>query len=149
MRWAGILMILTALGCAEAHEAEETGISELERTSTPVLLLPDRYMEAADVIAEDRWYAIDYEDETISIHVHGTVAFVAPPPDLDLNNLDYNIQVRGYDGFDSLEEEIRTVAWIENGAAYTIEVICRNPIDQRCTSGAFAADVAAEMEVGR
>jgi len=44
--------------------------------------------------------------------------------------------LRGGRGFVSVNEGIRTSSWIENGAAYSVDVECSEATDERCSSEA-------------
>ncbi|MEZ4250284.1 MAG: hypothetical protein R3B99_18785 [Polyangiales bacterium] len=156
-----LFLALAGLGCTTAHErpadpppAEEpVGLrpSELSsRTDTPLLFLPARYMGQAVLTAERPWYAASYRDEQMTLFLSGTIAFVDPPDDLaDMTDEERtpNAIARGFGAWDTVNEGIRSLAWEENGAAYTLEVECASPIDRRCTDEAFLRELADQLEV--
>jgi hypothetical protein len=148
---------LVALGCTTAHERtteppadEPLGLRANElasHTDTPLLFLPARYMERAVLTAERPWYAASYRDEQLTIFLSGTVAFVEPPEDLTQEDMVPNATARGFGAWDTMNEGIRSLAWQEMGAAYTLEVECASMLDRRCTDEGFLRELAAELEV--
>lgn len=154
-------LLLVALfappACTTSHERpnadppeEPVGLRPNElssRTDTPLLFLPTRFMESAVLTAERPWYAASYRDEQITLFLSGTVAFVDPPDDLVQEDSLPNATARGVGAWDTLNEGIRSLAWEEMGAAYTLEVECASMLDRRCTDEAFLRDLAAELEV--
>ncbi len=48
-------------------------------------------------------------------------------------------------GFVSINEGIRTASWIENGAAYSVDVECSDVRDARCQSEEFLLSIVAQL----
>lgn len=154
---AVLVALFASAACTTAHERpnadapeEPVGLRPNElssRTDTPLLFLPARFMESAVLTAERPWYAASYRDEQITLFLSGTVAFVDPPDDLVQADALPNATARGVGAWDTLNEGIRSLAWEEMGAAYTLEVECASMLDRRCTDEAFLREVAEELEV--
>lgn len=53
--------------------------------------------------------------------------------------------LRGVPGFVSSNEGIRTTAWTENGASYSVDVECAERNDTRCASEAFVLDFVEKL----
>lgn len=142
------------VGCPQVHDggsapAEEELNTGETPTSVPVLELPARYMAGAAFMTGERWYAINYEGEGLVVHLHGTDAFVDRPADVDPAELEHNAEVRGTEAFDTTDEGIRVISWMENGASYSLDVTCTRADDERCTESAFAIALADALEARR
>lgn len=152
MKRVGIAMAVVLLtGCTQAHEsapAVEPELNTGERpTSVRVLDLPAPYRDGAAFMTGERWYAINFEGDGLVVHLHGTNAFVDRPADVDLADIEHDTEVRGVPAFDSMDEGIRVISWMENGASYSLDVTCTNEDDERCTENEFAIALANELEV--
>jgi hypothetical protein len=53
--------------------------------------------------------------------------------------------LRNTRGFVSVNEGIRTSSWIENGAAYSIDIECADASDARCASDAFVVELIEHL----
>jgi len=153
-----LVAMLAPTACTTSHERpsvdpppeEPAGLRPQElssRTETPLLFLPSRYMERAVVTAEQPWYAASFQDEHVTIYLHGTIAYVDAPDDLTHENTIPNATARGVGAWDTLNEGVRSLAWEEMGAAYTLEVECASMLDRRCTDEGFLRELADELEV--
>ena len=56
-----------------------------------------------------------------------------------------NRELRATKGFVSVNEGIRTASWIENGAAYSVDVECSDHRDARCQSDDFLISVVTQL----
>ena len=148
--WIALLSV-GAVGCTDPGEPDPTPGAEAINTPTsvPVLQLPAEYMDHATLITEERWYAIHYDRQGLNLNLHATTSFVEPPEDIDLEEVEHNVQIRGAEGFETMDEGIRVVTWIENGAAYDLKVTCEEEDDTRCTESAFALELAGQLEAAR
>lgn len=149
MVWMGLLV-----GCTQAHEAspgpEDQPLNTGETpTSVPVLELPAAYMTGAAFMTGERWYAINVEHEDLVVHLHATDAFVDRPADVDPSDIEHDAEVRGAPAFDTMDEGMRVISWMENGASYSLDVTCSREGDERCSESAFAIGLANELEPRR
>lgn len=151
-----LVALLAPAACTTSHERpsgepeEPAGLRprDLSRhTDAPLLFLPSRYMARAILTAERPWYAASYQDEAITLYLSGTIAFVDAPDDLTQGETTPNATARGVGAWDTLNEGIRSLAWNEMGAAYTLEVECASMLDRRCTEDGFLRALAEELEV--
>lgn len=121
--------------------------AELARAPFPMLLLPREYAAATRITTGERWAALAWRDDALTISLHATdharpvvsddEVVTAPPPD---------DSVRGEPARVMLNEQIRSVAWIEDGVAYALEVECARPMDDaRCTEPDFALALAERL----
>lgn len=152
MNRLGIAIAVSLLvGCPQVHDggsspAEEELNTGETPTSVPVLELPERYMSGAAFMTGERWYAINYEGDGLVIHLHGTNAHVDRPADVDPEDLEHNAEVRGIRAFDTTDEGIRVISWMENGASYSLDVTCTRQDDERCAESDFAVALAGQLE---
>lgn len=146
MRLVVVWGLLAALGCAESVTSESTSVANLSRTETPVLLLPEPYMRSAAVMAEARWFAIDTTDEGLSVHLHGTHAFVEAPAGALGEPPAPNASVRGNPAYNYVEESVRVLTWMEQGAAYSLDLVCPSEGDARCADESFIVELASQTE---
>ncbi len=142
--WLGLLV-----ACTSSHEnlpqPVEMNPGDLEATEVPVLLLPSRFDDVV-LTTERLWYGASYRDEQVAIYLHGTTAFVEPPE--DLGDTTPTVTVRGFAGYDTVNEGVRTITWEENGAAYSLDIECASPIDRRCASSDYLVELASQLEAG-
>jgi len=59
-----------------------------------------------------------------------------------------NKRLRGVDGFLSVNDGIRTAAWIEHGIAYSLDLECRDPEGPECSDDALREAVEGLVYVG-
>jgi hypothetical protein len=128
---------LAALGAEAA--------SRVARAPVPVLAPPDP-LDAPTLVVGPEYYAISARargEAGATIRVQGTraahrVEGLAP--------LVGDRAVRGVRGFVTVNEGIRSASWIEDGAAYVVDVECADPFrDPRCTDDTFVLDLAARL----
>lgn len=114
----------------------------LGRSPAPVLAPTNVSFERPTFVVGAEYYALTGRVSGTTIAIQGTRAarryeHVAP--------VTGDRVVRGTHGFVSTNEGIRTVSWIENGIAYSVDVECADPSDTRCTSETFALDVVEHL----
>jgi hypothetical protein len=160
-----LLLALTACGGTDPTPARESraelgsehtaaleGLSAEARqtvlgSSVRPLLLPREHAAASLITAGPRWVAISARGEGITLSLHATdhhhsvvgdeeLAQVPPP----------SATVRGEAARVTSNEGIRSVAWMEQGVAYALEVECERPFeDTRCTEDAFLLELADRL----
>ncbi len=114
----------------------------LARSPAPVLAPTNVTFERPTFVVGAEYYALTGRVSGTTIAIQGTRAArryegVAPVQGDRL--------VRGSHGFVSTNESIRTVSWIENGIAYSVDIECADPTDTRCTNDAFALDIVENL----
>lgn len=135
--------LIVALACTNDLSTSPTPEHALRRTQIPLLVLPERYMRGAVVTARRQWYGIHHRNAELTLYLHGTRVFVDAPADLE--EVVYDFEVRGRGALESMNDGIRTVSWMENDTAYTLDVECRSFLDARCRETEFVAALAAEL----
>ena len=136
-----------ALGCVTDGELPpETNDEAMARTEIRALLLPSPYGDDTVITSEARWYAQSYQTDDFALYVQGTDNFIDAPDDMPV--MEPNVRVRGYDGIEGMAESIRTVMWIEDGVAYSVDVECVSVIDQRCARADFLVELAERLVSG-
>lgn len=117
--------------------------SQLSRSPVPVLAPNgDLRLERPTVIVEGEYYAITARVTGATISVQGTRAAhryegVDPHPG--------NRALRKGKGFVTINEGIRSASFVENGAAYTVDVECASASDARCQSDAFVVELVERL----
>lgn len=141
-----ILFVLLLGACTDSYQVSEQPIEmnpgDLDVTEVPVLLLPDQFEDVV-VTSERVWYGASFRDESVTVYLHGTTAFVDAPA--ELGDVTPTATIRGVGGYATVNEAIQTITWQENGAAYSLDVECASPIDRRCQSSDYLIDIAARL----
>lgn len=149
MRRFGIVLAVILLGCTQVHEAApaepELNTGETP-TTVPVLDLPAPYRSGAAFMTGERWYALNFESDELVVHLHATNAYVDRPSDVNPADIEHDTEVRGVPAFDTMDEGMRVISWMENGASYSLDVTCTREDDERCTESAFAIALANGLE---
>lgn len=128
---------------ARALEALGDARSRIDRSPVPVLApSPDLRLERPTVIVEGGFYAITARVNGATINVQGTrIAHrregVEPHPG--------DRALRAGKGFVTVNEGIRSASFVENGAAYSVDVECASIADARCQSDAFVVEVVERL----
>ena len=116
----------------------------LAASPVPMLVLPADRARATTILTGERWAALHFRDDALTISLHATdvshpvvgddeVAHLPPPPDT----------VRGRPARVLFNEQIRSVAWEEGPVSYALEVECARPFeDTRCTEPDFVLELA-------
>lgn len=130
---------LASLG-REGREAEVRAL--VARSPVPVLAPQELVLGTPTLVVEGEYYALTGRVAGATIAMQGTRAAhryhgIEPATG--------NRDVRGTKGFVSGNEGIRTVSWIENGAAYSVDVECADPRDARCLSDDFVLSLVTQL----
>lgn len=129
---------VAALGEENPERARKLG-----RSVVPILAPTNVTWSRPSFVVGAEFYALtghmDDEGAHVTIAIHGTRA--AHRYD-GIQAQDGNQAVRTGRGFVTENDAIRTVSFVENGAAYAIDVECENRGDGRCTDPSFALGVA-------
>ncbi len=136
-----------ALGALiEASYAKGTDAREIRalvaRSPVPVLAPQAVRLASPTLVVEGEYYALTGRLDGATINMQGTRAAhryesVDPTPG--------NRDLRGTRGFVTVNEGIRTASWIENGAAYTVDVECSDLKDDRCANDAFLLSIIGQL----
>ena len=127
---------VAALG--DAKRASEL----LGRSPAPVLAPTNVTFERPTFVVGAEFYALTGRVSGTTIAIQGTRAAHRYE---DVAPVAGDRAIRGTRGFVSTNEAIRTVSWIENGIAYSVDIECADPTDTRCTSDTFALDVVEHL----
>lgn len=128
---------LAALG-----DAKEIG-PLVARAPVPVLAPGASFaLERPVVIVEAEYYAINAHAGGATIAIQGT----RPAHRYDgIEPNAGNRPLRGGRGFVSVNENIRSASFVENGASYSVDVECDDAKDARCTSDAFVVSLVESL----
>ena len=114
----------------------------VSRSPVPVLAPKDLRLTSPTLVVEGEYFALTGRADGATISLQGTrAAHRYEGVDPATGNRD----LRGVRGFVSVNEGIRTASWIENGAAYSVDVECNDARDQRCKSDEFLLSVVAQL----
>lgn len=128
---------------AHALEALGEGREKLARSPVPVLApAAGLGLERPTVVVEGEYYAITARIAGATVNVQGTRSVhrhegVSPHPG--------NRSLRNGSGFVTVNEGIRSASFVENGAAYTVDVECASNTDARCASDAFVVELVEQL----
>jgi hypothetical protein len=134
-----------AASAIDARALERLGDarSRVARSPVPVLAPPsDVVLEGPTVVVEGEFYAISGRVAGAAINVQGTrVAHqyegIDPHPG--------NRALRAGKGFVTENEGIRSASFIENGAAYSVDVECASADDARCKNDGFVVSLVNRL----
>jgi len=158
-----VLCLASIAGCATAPAesrapaltAADQGFSELSRQAlsrTPITPLffgtePDGH--AATLTAGPHFYAASLRREGHTLALHGVDQIhvtIEDESDAEGSPPTSNDTVRGVPALILVNEGIRSVAWEENGAYWSLEVECQRPFDDvRCTEDGYLLDEAEAL----
>lgn len=117
--------------------------AELERAPFPMLVLAPEYASRSEVICEEHWCAISAHLDGYDLVVHATNVWHDAATAEDLAQAQASaIAIRGRSGLETVNEDIRVLAWNEHDVAYSLEVECAQYTDTHCTDGTFLQGVA-------
>ena len=124
-------------GVVDARALEQLGDarSQLARSPVPVLAPnAEVRLERPTIVVEGEFYSITGRVAGATINIQGTRAAhdyegVAPHPG--------NRALRSGKGFVTENEGIRSASFMENGAAYSVDVECASADDARCKNDGF------------
>jgi hypothetical protein len=114
----------------------------IARSPVPVLAPKDLVLASPTLVVEGEYFALTGRVDGTTIALQGTRAahrYEGVEPAAG------NRTVRATKGFVSINEGIRTVSWIENGAAYSVDLECADPRDGRCQSDDFLLSVVTQL----
>lgn len=119
----------------------------LERSPVPMLVLPASYANGTLVMTGERWTALSYRDDQLTISLHVTNYWHEQLEDGEqLYQPTPQTTVRGQPAYQTVNEAIRSLAWNEGESAYALEVECAAPeTDTRCTESEFIATLAESL----
>jgi hypothetical protein len=132
---------------ADAHALSALGDdapSRIARSPVPVLApAAADALETPTVVVGPEYYAISGHAHGATITIQGTraqheVQGIAP--------IEGDHAIRRAKGFVTVNEGIRVASWSENGASYSVDVECGDPMnDARCTSESFVLGLAERL----
>lgn len=131
---------LASLVTASARDAEVR--AKVSRSPVPVLAPKELRFESSSLVVEGEYFALTGRVAGAMIVVQGTRAAHRHE---ELPALPGNRDLRGTRGMVSMNEGVRTASWLENGAAYTVDVECSDASDARCQSESFVLSVAGQL----
>ncbi len=115
----------------------------VERATVPVLVVNQpEALRRAIIIAKPLWVASSTGFDGITIAVSATRAahrYRHLPP------AQGRASIRGQPAFVTRNTGIWSAAWIENGAAYSLELECGSHPDPRCDDDRFLLELAARL----
>jgi hypothetical protein len=115
------------------------------RSPVPVLAPKDLRLASPTLVVEGEYFALTGRADGATISLQGTRAahrYEGVDPASGNRELRSNGQIRG---FVSVNENIRTASWIENGAAYSVDVECSDVRDSRCQSDELLLSIVAQL----
>ena len=122
--------------------------STVRAANVRFLLLPEPYARVAVATSGPHWSALSAREGSLTVSLHGTdVTHDAALPLAEVQRAEPPAHVRGVAARVLVNEGIRSVAWNEDGADWSLEVECFAPdTDARCTDDAFVLDLASRLE---
>jgi hypothetical protein len=118
------------------------GPDRVAGSPVPVLVPSSVRLESATLVVEGEFYSLTGRANGAKITIQGTRAaktYEHIPPAAGNRDL---TRARG---FVSMNEGIRTASWIENGAAYAVDVECADLEDSRCAAEGFITALVARL----
>jgi len=119
------------------------------RSPVPVLAPKELRFATPTLVVEGEYFAltgrVDQGTSRATISIQGTRAahrYESIDPVSGTRDLGRGASIRG---FVSINEGIRNASWVENGAAYSVEVECSESADARCQSEDFLLSVVAQL----
>ncbi len=122
------------------------------RSPVPVLAPHDLQLASPTLVVEGEYFAltgrVDAGTSRATISLQGTRAahrYEGIDPATGNRELRRFNDPRTARGFVTTNEGIRTASWIENGAAYSVDVECSETADARCQGEEFLLSVIAQL----
>ena len=121
----------------------------IARSPVPVLAPHELQLSSPTLVVEGEYFALTGRVDGATVSLQGTRAahrYEGVDPATGNREL-----VRLYGsartarGFVTTNEGIRTASWIENGAAYSVDVECSDAADSRCHGDEFLLSVIAQL----
>ncbi len=126
----------------------------IARSPVPVLVPRDVQLASPTLVVEGEYFALTGRVDGATISLQGTRAAhryegIDPATgNRELPRLDVTSSTRtarSTRGFVTTNEGIRTASWIENGAAYSVDVECNDTGDARCHGDDFLLSIVAQL----
>jgi hypothetical protein len=134
---------LGSLVTATGGQPERDVRAMIARSPVPVLAPKDLVLGSPTLVVEGEYFALSGHVSGATIALQGTRAahrYEGVEP------VAGNRTLRATKGFVSVNEGIRTASWIENGAAYSVDVECADPRnDARCQSDDFLLSIVTQL----
>jgi len=116
------------------------------RSPVPVLAPHDLQLASPTLVVEGEYFALTGRVDGATISLQGTRAAHRYE---GIDPATGNRELRRFSGtargFVTTNEGIRTASWIENGAAYSVDVECSETADARCQGEEFLLSVIAQL----
>jgi hypothetical protein len=135
---------LSALA-ADGTKTDRELRAQVARSPVPVLAPKALRLSTPTLVVEGEYFALTGRVDGATISLQGTrAAHRYDGVELPAGNRELrgDLQLRG---FVSVNEGIRTASWIENGAAYSVDVECNDNRDERCKSDEFLLSFVAQL----
>ncbi len=132
---------LAALG-RQGTKSEREIRALVARSPVPVLAPKELVLASPSLVVEGEYFALTGRASGAMVSLQGTRAahrYEGVEP------VSGNRALRASKGFVSINEGIRTASWIENGAAYSVDVECESTRDARCRSDEFLLSVVNQL----
>lgn len=132
---------LSSLG-RDGSRSEREVRALIARSPVPVLAPKDLVLASPTLVVEGEYFALTGRVDGATVALQGTRAahrYEGVEPAAGDRTL------RATKGFVSVNEGIRTASWIENGAAYSVDVECADNRDARCQSDDFLISVVTQL----
>jgi hypothetical protein len=118
----------------------------IARSPVPVLAPRELQLASPTLVVEGEYFALTGRVDGATISLQGTRAahrYEGIEPVTGNREL---IRASGTArGFVTTNEGIRTASWIENGAAYSVDVECSDTADARCHGDDFLLSIVAQL----
>lgn len=106
----------------------------LARAPVPVLAPRRLVLQKPTLRVGREYFALAGRDDGVTVHTQGTRA--ATKHD-EIPPLAGTTAMRGTKGFVTVNEGIRTAAWLEGSVAYSVDVECSKATDARCQDDTY------------
>ncbi len=134
----------------EASKIDERALATLRldsaliaRSPVPVLAPSKLVLASPTLVVEGEYFALSGRIDGATIALQGTRAAHRYE---GMEPITGDRELRATKGFVTVNEGIRTASWMENGAAYSVDVECADLVnDARCASDDFLLSVVAQL----
>jgi hypothetical protein len=113
----------------------------LDRAALPVLVPPDAAGRGTLVVGES-WFSFATRGDAYTVNVSGSARARLHH---HVRRADPTHEIRGEGGFIGLNEGIWSLSWIENGAAYSLDLECDDPRADACADPNEALRIAQSL----
>jgi hypothetical protein len=132
----------TALSSLGGRMSERDVRALVARSPVPLLAPKHLRLESPTLVVEGEYFALTGRADGATISLQGTRAAHRYE---GVEQVSGNRSLRGTKGFVSINEGIRTASWIENGAAYTLDVECADVRDARCQGEELLLSIVEQL----